>query len=166
MNSYRLASLLAIAGLLLFSSVAFAEEKEKAQSAPDSKAALTDKSADTDKSKTPSANKIIIYYFHGDMRCANCIKFENWTAETLKTSFAEQMKDGSVEWRIVNTDQKDNQHFMKDYQLFTKSVVLVQMKNGKQVKFKNLANIWQLLNSQKAFMEYIKTEISAMANAK
>ena len=111
-------------------------------------------------------HKVIVYYFHGDMRCTNCINFEKYTAELMKTTFADAIKNGSMEWVVVNTDQRGNEHFMKDYQLYTKSVVVVDAKGGKQVKFKNLTGIWQTIGDKAKFQDYVKGEIQAYLGAR
>ena len=40
----------------------------------------------------------------------------------------------------------------------TKSLVLVEYKDGKQVKWKNIEKVWQLLNNEEAFFNYVKAE--------
>jgi len=47
---------------------------------------------------------------------------------------------------------------VQDYQLYTKSVVLSLVKDGKEVKFKNLDKVWQLLRNKDKFYKYIKEE--------
>ena len=154
------ASYLAAALCLLLVSGALGTDTDKAAS--DSVAATqvdtvqkiaTDTSAQTDK--------IIAYYFHGYRRCASCLKIEAYTKEAIDSFFTEPLTDGRLEWRVVNTDDEENQHFLKDYQLYTKSVVLVEMNNDKQVRWENLDRVWKLLAEKKEFMDYIRTELSA-----
>jgi hypothetical protein len=73
--------------------------------------------------------------------------------------FADALKRGSMVWRMVNVDQPANQHFIKDYELYTKSVVLVKMRDGKQAAWKNLDRVWELLNDQAAFQKYVTDEV-------
>ena len=42
--------------------------------------------------------------------------------------------------------------------LYTKSVVLSLVKDGQEVKFKNLEQVWQLLRNKDKFYQYIKNE--------
>ncbi len=106
------------------------------------------------------ADRTIAYYFHGYRRCASCLKIEAYTKEAIDSFFTEPLTDGRLEWRVVNTDDEENQHFLKDYQLYTKSVVLVAMNNDKQVRWKNLDKVWKLLGDKKEFMDYIHTELN------
>ncbi len=106
------------------------------------------------------AEKVVAYYFHGYRRCASCLKIEAYTKEAIDSFFTEPLTGGRLEWRVVNTDDEENQHFLKDYQLYTKSVVLVAMNNDKQVRWKNLDQVWKLLGDRQKFMEYIHTELN------
>ncbi len=105
-------------------------------------------------------HKVIAYYFHGNLRCASCRKIEAYSREAIETGFADKLKSGLLDWRPINTDESENEHFVEDYQLYTKSLVIVDMKDGKQVAWKNLDKIWQLLNNKDYFIEYVQFEIN------
>ncbi|HNR13491.1 MAG TPA: nitrophenyl compound nitroreductase subunit ArsF family protein [Thermodesulfobacteriota bacterium] len=106
------------------------------------------------------ADKVVVYYFHSDMRCPTCHKIEQYTKAAVETSFAEEIKTGLVEFAVINTDRDENSHYLKDYQLYTKSVIVSLVKQGKEQKYKNLAKIWNLVGNKEQFSEYIKTEIN------
>lgn len=55
--------------------------------------------------------------------------------------------------------EQGNEHFIKDYELYTKSVVIVDTRNGKQIRWKNLEKVWELLYSKDAFIKYIEDEL-------
>jgi len=103
------------------------------------------------------ANGIVAYYFHTTERCSSCLTIEKWTAEAIQTTFAAQLADGTLTWRIVDVEDAANAHFIQDYQLVSKSVVLVRYGNGKPGKWENLQMVWQLLGDQTAFQDYIKS---------
>jgi len=105
------------------------------------------------------ANSVIVYYFHGNFRCTNCYNMEKWTKELMETCFKDQIGSGALSFKIFNTDEKENQHFLNDYKLYTKSVVLSLVKDGKEVRYDNLAKVWDCLRSKQKFQEYVKAEI-------
>jgi len=116
----------------------------------------------TKPSGTPpgvTSDQIIVYYFHGNMRCSNCIKIENYSKEAVDTGFTDALKNGVILWKVLNTDQPENEHFIKDYQLTTKSLVLVKMRDGNQLKWKNLKEVWNHLNDKDAFIKYVQDEV-------
>lgn len=113
------------------------------------------------KSPGAAANVDIVYYFMTTQRCPSCMKIEAFTKETVQTKFGGALKKGGMVWKMVNVDLPENRHFIKDYQLYTKSVVLVKMRNGKQVEWKNLDRVWTLLGNKESFQAYIFKEVTA-----
>ena len=105
--------------------------------------------------------KTIVYYFHGNMRCRTCNKIEAYTKEVINTSFAKELSDGLLEIRIVNTDKSENEHFIKDFQLTNRSIVLVRSRGDDLEKWQNLDRIWLLVRKKEAFQSYIDEETRA-----
>jgi hypothetical protein len=101
----------------------------------------------------------IVYYFYTKKRCASCLKIEEYTKEAVETFFAKELESGRMIWRPVNMEDPEHAHFMDDFDLFTKSVVLVRQKGDRMLKWKNLPKIWELLNDKTAFIDYIHKEI-------
>ena len=109
--------------------------------------------------------KVEVYYFHTTMRCASCHKIQQFTEEAL-AGFPEKLESGEIEYQIINVEEPANKHYVEDYGLYTKSVVLSLQKNGKEVKSKNLDKIWQLLNNKKKFIAYVQDETKTLLDAK
>ena len=107
----------------------------------------------------PQANHVVVYYFHTNFRCVSCHNMETWTKEVVETDFKPQVENGTVVLKIINTETRSNEHYMSDYKLFTKSVVLSLVKGGKEVKSANLAKVWDFLRSGDKFKAYIEEEI-------
>lgn len=106
-------------------------------------------------------NRIVVYYFHTTYRCTSCKKIQAYTEEAVKASFANDIEQGRVIWRPLNTDEKANKHFLKDYQLYTKSVIVAEEINGKQERWKNLPKVWELIGDRPGFLLYIQEETEA-----
>ncbi len=100
-----------------------------------------------------------VYYFHGDVRCVNCHRIEMYTKEAVDEYFGKEMESGKLVYKVVNVDRKKNQHFVKDYQLYTKSVIVSLVKDGKEVKYENLQGVWNYLGNRELFLDYIKNEV-------
>ena len=107
------------------------------------------------------SDKIIVYYFHTNYRCATCYKMQLYTKEAVGKYFAKEIDAGMVELKVINTDEKENGHFLKDYELYTKSVVVSLVRGGKEKKYKNLAKIWDYVGDKDSFYKYIETETRA-----
>ena len=104
-------------------------------------------------------NSVTVYYFYGTFRCKNCYNMEQWTKELVETAFKGEVDAGKLSFKMFNTDEKDNKHFIKEYGLYTKSVVLSLVKDGKEARYSNLAKVWSFLDSKEKFQEYVKGEI-------
>jgi hypothetical protein len=105
--------------------------------------------------------KVVSYYFHGNMRCMTCRTIEAYTKEAIDTKFTEALKDGHLEWQVINVDESGNEHFVKDFQLVTRSVVIAEIVDGKRTRWKNLQRVWDLVRNKPAFLKYIQDETRA-----
>ncbi len=108
-----------------------------------------------------ASGKIITYYFHGTNRCRTCLKIEELTKITVNTHFQDELKKGRLQWQPVNIDLPENKHFVEDYNLYTRSVVVVDMRGEKVSRWKNLERIWQLVSKEDVFKQYIQKEVAA-----
>jgi len=115
--------------------------------------------AEKDTGIPPIRGKVIAYYFHGKYRCPSCKKIENWSYEAIKNSFPKALKEGRLLWKPANIDKPENRHFVKEYGLYTKTLIIKEVKGEKQTKWKNLDKVWQLLSDQEEFSVYVTQEV-------
>ena len=106
-----------------------------------------------------SAAQARVYYFHGTNRCNTCRTIEAYTHEALTSVFAKDLEARRLEWQPLNVDEPANRHFVQDFQLYTRSVVLVDAKDPK--RFKVLERVWELVHDKPAFQKYVEQEIRA-----
>ncbi|MBF0363382.1 MAG: hypothetical protein HQK49_20340 [Oligoflexia bacterium] len=105
--------------------------------------------------------KIIAYYFHGNARCTSCLQIEKLSKGTIEKKFADELNKGIIEWHTVNVEEANNVHFVKDYKLYTKSVILSFHKKGKEKKWKNLDKVWEYLGDESVFESYVQKEVTS-----
>jgi len=115
-------------------------------------------SAFAGEDKSPS--KVIAYYFHGQMRCPTCHKLEQYSKEAIETNFKDAFATGKLEFKVVNVEDKGNEHYGKDYQLYTKSLILSVVKDGKEIKWKNMDKIWEYVGNKQRFIDYVKSGVA------
>jgi len=106
-------------------------------------------------------NYVIAYYFHGTFRCPTCHKLEQYSKEAIEANFKNELTSGKIVFKTVNVDEKANEHFVNDYQLYTKSLVISLVRGGKEEKFKNLTKIWEYVGNKQRFYDYVRDEIAA-----
>jgi hypothetical protein len=100
--------------------------------------------------------KIVAYYSHATQRCPTCLKIEKYSHSVVDSLFANQVKQGKLEFRSINTDDSAYASFLTDYQLASQSLVLVRYKGGVKQKWENLDRIWELVGDEGIFYAYVK----------
>ena len=108
-----------------------------------------------------SSTKVRVYYFHGSFRCYTCTNMEKFSREAVDTNFKDALASGKLEFKVVNVEDRGNEHFVDDYKLYTKSLILSLVKDGKEVQSKNLDKIWELARNKQKFIEYVTGEVNA-----
>lgn len=111
--------------------------------------------------KKVTQRKVVAYYFHGNTRCMTCRRIEAYTKEAIDTGFPEALKDDRLEWQVINVDESGNEHFIQDFQLVTRSVVIEEIADGKRTRWKNLQRVWELVRNKGVFLKYIQDETRA-----
>ena len=104
---------------------------------------------------------VVVYYFHGTIRCSTCIKIESLTVEAVEMEFAQKLKEGKVRIKILNMEEDQNSHFETDYQLSAQSVIISKVSESVEIKWKNLDKIWEYVHNEDRFFGYIKSEVDA-----
>ena len=77
----------------------------------------------------------------------------------IHARFTKELAAGHLEWRLVNVQLPEDRHFIQDYQLFAKSLVLVRTQNGQQKEYKVLNDTWELVGDKSAMQNYVEKEV-------
>ncbi|MCX6159426.1 MAG: nitrophenyl compound nitroreductase subunit ArsF family protein [Ignavibacteriota bacterium] len=99
-----------------------------------------------------------VYYFHPTARCESCINIENFTKELITTKYTTPL---AMKYVALNIEDKENEHFRKDFNLKFSSVVIVKSKKGETEKYKNLDSIWTYSENKFNFFNYTDREIQS-----
>ena len=118
------------------------------------------------KQSEVSDHVIKVYYFHTTVRCYSCNKIERLTREAVNEGFGDELARGLVRVEVLNVDEPNNKHFVIDYQLFTKSVIISDMSGNKAQRWKNLQKVWELLRDENAFKAYVQKELKKYLSEK
>ena len=104
---------------------------------------------------------VTAYYFHGTFRCPTCHKLEQYAKEAIENNFEDALISGKLAFKVVNIENKGNEHYVNDYQLYTKSVVLSLTKDGKEIRSRNLDKIWEYVGNKDRYENYVRDEVAA-----
>lgn len=141
--------------LLLYVAASFLSLLAKETGLRRGSAAQEGKPAGLAKADSP-VRKVIAYYFHGNFRCRKCRTIEAYAKEAFESGFPEALKDGRLEWRAINVEEPENEHFVKDFELSTRSVVIAEVVDGKTQYWTNLQRVWELVRDKGAFLKYVR----------
>jgi hypothetical protein len=107
----------------------------------------------------PQNAKVIAYYFHGTFRCTTCQNIEKYSKEAIEHYFPNELKNGKIEFKPLNVEETENRHYIQDYQLFSRALVISLVKQDKEVTWKNLSDVWKHVRNKDKFFQYVKDEV-------
>jgi len=103
--------------------------------------------------------QVVAYYFHATKRCPTCLEIEALAKEAIAKNFAGELENGRLKWEMINYEDYGNEHYVNDYQLIYSSLIISEYENGKEVRWKNLEKVWDLVWESEDFILYVKSEI-------
>lgn len=116
-----------------------------------------------DASSAGSESRVVtVTYFTTDVRCPSCLRIEEWTRQTVESRFPEQVAAGTLAFHLVNTDRPENRHFIEDYRLVSKTVIVQEIDNGVPGEWVNLQEVWTLLSNRSEFESLVAGVVAGM----
>lgn len=101
-----------------------------------------------------------VTYFTTNVRCPSCLKIEELTRLTVENRFSQEVTNGELVFQLINTDLPENRHFIKDYQLVSKTVVVAEFDDGMQGDWLNLQDVWLKFTDPEDFEKYVAEAIT------
>ena len=98
---------------------------------------------------------IQVTYFSSDVRCTTCMRIERLTRETVEKNFAAEIASGRIVLQTINLDGPGNEHFVQDYRLISKTVIVSDRAKGQEVGWENLQEVWSKQKDEPAFEAYV-----------
>ena len=111
------------------------------------------------KSSTGTKPEVVLYYFHGTRRCNTCRTIESYAQEAVEGKFKDALEAGTLNWTVLNTDESENAHFVKDFGLVSSSLVLVAVDGGEVLRHEILQDAWTLVRDKPRFIEYVQESV-------
>lgn len=116
--------------------------------------------------KTAEDKTAVVYYFYTNTRCSSCKTIEAYTREAVATKLSAGYKGWKIEFKGVNVDLPGNKHFIQDYWLNSKSVVVQKLQGDKPLNWGLLGDVWQLLGDKESFMNYVASGTKKVIDSK
>ncbi len=112
--------------------------------------------SDSEEVVLAADSAVIVYYFHGNMRCVSCNTIERLLLISLQNEFPLELEEGALSIRIVNIEERENEHFVTDFELATRTVVVENTEAG---EWRKLDRVWELTSDSSGFYEYVTSEV-------
>jgi hypothetical protein len=99
------------------------------------------------KSETTSIDKVEVYYFHYERRCATCVAVEDESKKALEELYPEKMKSGEMTFLPVNIEDETNKALADKYKISGQTLLVV--KGSKEENLTNTAFMYATTKPEK-----------------
>ena len=106
-------------------------------------------------------DRVIAMYFHRTERCPTCQKMGAYAEEAVKEAFAEQLKDGTVEYRNVDFQDPKNARLAKGYKIQGPTLIVAKIEGNRVAAYADLDGIWERVTDKPKFLRYVQENIAA-----
>ena len=77
-------------------------------------------------------SELDIYYFHRTQRCQTCLSIEENTKKTLDQYFADELKEGTINFHVIDYEGDENKELIEKYKADAPALYLTKVKKGKE----------------------------------
>jgi Zn-dependent alcohol dehydrogenase len=105
------------------------------------------------------ADRVVVMYFHRTQRCPTCLKMGSYTEEAVKSEFAKQIEDGTVEFHYIDFENRKNEVLTKGYKVGGPTLVVARVAKNKVAEYKNLTEIWSKVGDKGGFVKYVQGSV-------
>jgi hypothetical protein len=85
-------------------------------------------------SKQPVSPKVEVYYFHITERCEIDQTIESNTRALMKSDFQNEIKNGTIKFAVLNTDDKANAKTVSRFEINPQALYVVKHDGSKEAK--------------------------------
>jgi hypothetical protein len=103
--------------------------------------------------------RVVVYYMHRTVRCVSCLWMEAATRQSLQESFASELASGRLELKVEDYQKRED--LAKQYGVYTVSVLVVSVADGKEASHQGLERVWELKGKNDEFRAYVTEAVRA-----
>lgn len=94
-----------------------------------------------------TTDKVEVYYFHNERRCATCMAVEDESVKALNELYPEKMKSGEITFLSVNIEDDANKALTDKFEIGGQTLLVV--KGGKKEDLTNTAFMYATTKPEK-----------------
>jgi hypothetical protein len=114
-------------------------------------------------SANSTVERVEVFYFHGNQRCASCIAVGDLAEKTVNSSFKDELASGRLVFADVNYDLPENAAFASKYNV-TGSSLWIGVYDANGFHKEENTKVWSLINTKDAYTTYLSGIISKRLN--
>ncbi len=73
-----------------------------------------------------SINTILVYYFHGSIRCHTCVSVDEDTHQYIKDLFPVKLDKGNIIFKSINIDENESPDLIEKYQIYGQTLLFIK----------------------------------------
>ena len=106
-----------------------------------------------------------VLYFHGKQRCVTCNAIERLTREVIEENFAEEFKNGTIVFHVIDISQPENEAIADKYEVAFSSLFVTKWINGVSIKTNMTDFAFSYAKNQpEAFKKGLKEKLDEVLN--
>ncbi len=122
--------------------------------------ATTAPAANTNAQADAPPHQVVAIYFHRTVRCPTCKRIGTLAEEAVTKHFADEIKAGTVVFRYVDFQDKQNAALVKAYKIETPTLVLANVFDGQVVRWAPMPKVWQLVAKPAELTSYVQDGVT------
>ena len=108
------------------------------------------------------ARRVVVTYFHRTVRCPTCQKVGSSLEHSIKKSFAREISDGRLEWRMMDYEDPQNATLATAFGITGPAFVIMDVDGSRVVGWKPAPKAWSLVGDDAAFSRYVEAEVRSV----
>jgi hypothetical protein len=108
------------------------------------------------------AHRVVATYFHRTVRCPTCQKVGSSLEQAIRKTFARELSDGRLEWRMMDYEDPRNATLVKAFGIAGPAFVIMDVDGSRIVGWKPAPKAWSLVGDEAAFSRYVEAEVRSV----
>lgn len=109
--------------------------------------------------------QLTFYYFHNQRRCKSCLGVEAAITEFLKHSFSKELTSGQIQLTLLNSDLKENQHLVNQFNITFSTLVVAFDTKNKQRQWQRFDDVWSTYSNSNTFNDYMHKNLHQLTGS-
>lgn len=107
------------------------------------------------------SHQVIACYFHRTQRCPTCRTISAYIEQSIRSGFAAQIQQGSVNMAMVDFQDPRNKKYAEAYNITGPTLVIMDVRDDKVTAWKPAPKAWSLVGKKDEFVRYVQGEVQS-----